>query len=70
MIWDQILIPRIEINQGRIYPNTRVLRSPVNLGFTGGNNWGMREAKGDYFFIVNNDTEVTPDLLDVFIGTF
>jgi len=52
------------------YPNTRVLRSEKNLGFTGGNNWGIRQAKGDYIFIVNNDTEVTPDLLDVLIEPF
>ena len=61
--------PTDEINKAN-YPNTRVLRSSVNLGFTGGNNWGMREAKGDYFFIVNNDTEVTPDLLDVLLEPF
>jgi GT2 family glycosyltransferase len=52
------------------YPNTKVLRSEKNLGFTGGNNWGMRQAKGDYVFIVNNDTEVTPELLDVLIQPF
>ena len=52
------------------FPNTRVLRSKKNLGFAGGNNWGMRQAKGDYFFIVNNDTEVTPDLLDKLIKPF
>ena len=52
------------------YPNTKVLRADTNLGFTGGNNWGMRQAKGDYIFIVNNDTEVTPDLLDVLLEPF
>ncbi len=52
------------------YPNTKVLRSEENLGFTGGNNWGMRQAKGDYMFIVNNDTEVTPDLLNVLYEPF
>ncbi len=52
------------------YPNTKVLRSEKNLGFTGGNNWGMRNAAGDYFFIVNNDTEVTPDLLNILVETF
>jgi GT2 family glycosyltransferase len=52
------------------YPNTRVLRSEKNLGFTGGNNWGIRQAKGDYIFIVNNDTEVTPDLLGVLLEPF
>ncbi len=52
------------------YPNSRVLRSEKNLGFTGGNNWGIRQAKGDYIFIVNNDTEVTPDLLDTLLEPF
>ena len=52
------------------FPNTKVLRSETNLGFTGGNNWGMRQAKGDYVFIVNNDTEVTPDLLDDLLAPF
>jgi GT2 family glycosyltransferase len=52
------------------YPNTRVLRSETNLGFTGGNNWGMRQAKGDFIFIVNNDTEVTPGLLDALLKPF
>ncbi len=52
------------------FPNTTVLRSNENLGFTGGNNWGMRQAKGDFIFIVNNDTEVTPLLLDVLLEPF
>jgi GT2 family glycosyltransferase len=52
------------------YPNTKVLRSETNLGFTGGNNWGMRQASGDFIFIVNNDTEVTPHLLDVLLEPF
>ena len=52
------------------FPNTKVLRSEKNLGFTGGNNWGMRQAKGDFIFIVNNDTEVTPDLLDQLLKPF
>lgn len=46
------------------YPQARLFLTGKNLGFSGGNNLGMREAKGDFFFIVNNDTEVTPELLD------
>lgn len=52
------------------YPNTRVLLSKKNLGFAGGNNWGMAHAKGDYIFIVNNDTEVTPDLINKLLAPF
>lgn len=52
------------------YPNTRLLLSDKNLGFAGGNNWGMRQAKGDYFFIVNNDTVMTEDLLGQLLRPF
>ncbi|RYG06015.1 MAG: glycosyltransferase family 2 protein [Chitinophagaceae bacterium] len=61
--------PTEQINSAN-YPNTKVLRSETNLGFTGGNNWGMRQAKGDFIFVVNNDTEVTPELLDVLLEPF
>lgn len=46
------------------YPHTRMLFSDKNLGFAAGNNWGMAQAKGEYFFIVNNDTILTPDILN------
>jgi GT2 family glycosyltransferase len=52
------------------YPNARLLCSDENLGFAGGNNWGIAHAKGEFVFIVNNDTEVTPDLLDKLIQPF
>jgi GT2 family glycosyltransferase len=52
------------------YPNTRVLLSSENLGFAGGNNWGMDQASGDFVFIVNNDTEVTDELLDKLLKPF
>ncbi|MEO8584493.1 MAG: glycosyltransferase family 2 protein [Flavitalea sp.] len=55
---------------GGNYPHTRLLKSRKNLGFAGGNNWGMRQAKGEFIFIVNNDTEVTPDLLQKLINPF
>jgi GT2 family glycosyltransferase len=61
--------PTTEIESGN-YPNTRILLSKKNLGFAAGNNWGMQHAKGDFFFIVNNDTEVTEDLLDKLLQPF
>lgn len=45
-------------------PDVRVIRSDVNLGFAGGNNLGIKEASGDYFFLVNNDTEFTDNLVE------
>jgi len=52
------------------YPKAQFVRSDNNLGFTGGNNLGMQKARGDYFFIVNNDTELTPTLLDELLRPF
>ena len=38
------------------YPNVHVIRSIQNLGFAGGNNLGLKAARGKYLYIVNNDT--------------
>ena len=52
------------------YPHTRILLSNQNLGFAGGNNWGMQQAKGEFIFIVNNDTELTPDIIQLLLKPF
>nr|MBI1229738.1 glycosyltransferase [Cytophagales bacterium] len=46
------------------FPEIILLKNPKNEGFAGGNNRGIEAAKGDYFFLVNNDTEVSPDVFD------
>lgn len=38
------------------YPQVRTIRSGRNLGFAGGNNLGIKAARGKYLFLVNNDT--------------
>lgn len=38
------------------YPHVKVIRSENNLGFAGGNNLGIKEAKGKYILLINNDT--------------
>lgn len=53
-----------------IYPAVKVICNGKNLGFTGGNNVGIRAAKGDFLFIVNNDTEFTPGLLEGLLEIF
>jgi GT2 family glycosyltransferase len=54
----------------QVYPGLRFIRNSANLGFSGGNNVGIRAAAGDYFFIVNNDTEFTPGLLEGLLDVF
>jgi len=38
------------------YPKIIVIRSDKNLGFAGGNNLGIKAAKGRYLYLINNDT--------------
>lgn len=38
------------------YPTVRVIRSQRNLGFAGGNNLGIKAARGQYILLINNDT--------------
>lgn len=46
------------------HPWANLLRLSQNLGFAGGNNEGFRVARGDYFLLLNNDTEVDPGFLE------
>lgn len=45
----------------KAYPETQTIRSEQNLGFSGGNNLGIKLAKGKYIFLINNDTYITED---------
>ena len=38
------------------YPQVKTIRSDKNFGFAGGNNLGIKEAKGKFLFLINNDT--------------
>lgn len=38
------------------FHQVKVIKSEKNLGFAGGNNLGMKAAKGKYIFLINNDT--------------
>lgn len=54
----------------KTYPYVHLIVNEKNYGFTGGNNIGMKAAKGDYYFIVNNDTEVHDNLLELLLEPF
>lgn len=45
------------------YPDIKCIRSKKNLGFSGGNNLGIREAQGKFLLFLNNDTYVSDDSL-------
>ena len=47
----------------RDFPWARLVRLPRNLGFAGGVNAGLREARGRYLALVNPDVELPPSTL-------
>ena len=46
------------------FPEIKLILSTDNLGFAGGNNLGIKEGSGKYFFLLNNDTEVEPNFIE------
>jgi GT2 family glycosyltransferase len=52
------------------YPEVLFIRSEENLGFSGGNNLGIRKAKGEYLFFVNNDTVIPKGTIEGLLSTF
>ncbi|MEG0518738.1 MAG: glycosyltransferase family 2 protein [Bacteroidales bacterium] len=50
------------------YPQVVTIRSEENLGFAGGNNLGIKAAKGEYLFFLNNDTVVKDDSLQYLVN--
>lgn len=54
----------------KAFPEVRIIMSDKNLGFAGGNNLGIKAAKGEYLFFVNNDTVMTPGILEGLLDIF
>lgn len=50
------------------YPNVKFIRSETNLGFAGGNNIALNISEGEYLFFINNDTEITPGLIEKMVA--
>jgi hypothetical protein len=40
------------------FPDVKLIASPSNTGFTGGNNLGLEYAQGEYILLLNSDTEL------------
>ncbi|MFH0943086.1 MAG: glycosyltransferase family 2 protein [Candidatus Beckwithbacteria bacterium] len=45
------------------FPQVKIIQTDKNLGFAGGNNLGLRQAKGRYILLLNSDTIIQPDTL-------
>lgn len=54
----------------RTHPDITLLQTGANLGYAGGNNAGIRQVlreNPDYVLLLNNDTVVAPDFLDLLV---
>ena len=54
----------------KIIPDIKYHYNENNLGFAGGNNLGIKMAKGDYMFFVNNDTEIPNGTIENLLKPF
>ncbi|MDD3302627.1 MAG: glycosyltransferase family 2 protein [Candidatus Gracilibacteria bacterium] len=52
-----------QINNGKI----KIIKNNINLGFTGGNNKGVKKCKGEYICLLNNDVTVPENWLQELI---
>jgi GT2 family glycosyltransferase len=52
------------------YPQVRLIRNERNLGFSAGNNVGLRAASGDVLVLLNQDTVVQAGWLEALIAAF
>src|SRR5581483_6462346 len=52
------------------YPKVILIKNHKNSGFAGGNNMGYIYAKGEYIFLLNNDTIAGPDCLEKLLIAF
>lgn len=52
------------------YPTLNIIASPQNLGFAGGNNLGIKAAKGEYLLFLNNDTVLSEHLVESLLEGF
>lgn len=53
--------PQMVIEQ---YPQVKLVRNSINLGFAGANNMGIRASKGKYLALINSDVEIMDACLD------
>lgn len=52
------------------FPQVRLLALPQNLGFGGGSNLGIREARNDIVVLLNSDMRVDPGMLPPLLAAF
>ncbi len=47
------------------FPQVKLIENNANLGFSKGNNVAIKQATGKYILLLNSDTEIKPDTLEL-----
>ena len=62
IVVDNISSDNSQIKCKKIFPDIKLIQNRKNLGYCGGNNVGIKQAKGKFIVILNPDTIVESDL--------
>jgi GT2 family glycosyltransferase len=52
----------------REFPQAKLIRNQENVGFSAANNQAIRMARGKYVLLLNSDTEIQPDTLQIMLN--
>lgn len=52
------------------FPQVKITQNKIGLGFAGGNNVGIRKAKGEHILLLSNDTWIKKDFLSKIIDFY
>ena len=52
------------------FPKIKLIQNEKNTGYCGGNNIGIKNANGEFIIILNPDTVVEPNLIDMFMKAY
>lgn len=50
------------------YPHVHLIENKKNIGFAKANNQGMKEARGEYYLLLNSDTKVFPETFEKLVA--
>jgi hypothetical protein len=70
LVVDNISSDDSHIKCKKQFPDIKLIQNRKNLGYCGGNNVGIKEAKGEFIVILNPDTIVQENWLDEMFNAF
>jgi N-acetylglucosaminyl-diphospho-decaprenol L-rhamnosyltransferase len=57
------------ISENNLADRIKLISSPVNSGFSGGNNIGIKSVKASHYLLLNSDTVVRKDAIRILLDT-